>query len=229
MEMPSVNWQETADNWFGSCCCSFGGVSEKLVARYAKSYMTLKGRCLLDNSAVIVCKDDLLSCQFPECDGAQDLEILPNSNLEVVPTRKETNKHHSCCQVPASDTDSDQILKPESESFFAAGHLLNSEVCDYPSDLSENKHRCLEPTEEIELQENQRSFLNGFLGNVFMAKSYNLSAAIEWVEFACPHCSELLGAYPSSDGRGPLDDGVRLYKCYISTNLPVLGSNDIFK
>lgn len=227
--MPSVNWQETADNWFGACCCSFGGVSEKLVARYAKSYVTLEGRCLLDNSAVIICKDDLLGCQFPESNGAQNSEILPNSNLGIVAIRKETNNNHSCCEVPASDTDSAQICISESESILGTGHSLNSEVCVCPSDLSDIKHRCLAPTEDIELKENQRSFLNGFLGNVFMAKSYNLSATIEWVEFTCPHCSELLGAYPSSHGGGPLDGGVRLYKCYISTNLPVLGSNDIFK
>ncbi|KAK4764784.1 hypothetical protein SAY86_025874 [Trapa natans] len=54
-------------------------------------------------------------------------------------------------------------------------------------------------------QENQKSFLNGFLGNVFMEKSYNLSAAIEWEEFACPYCSELLVAYPSTGGGGTLD------------------------
>ncbi|XP_061953518.1 uncharacterized protein LOC133675962 isoform X3 [Populus nigra] len=33
VEMPSVNWPEMADNWFGGCCCSFGGASEKLVNR----------------------------------------------------------------------------------------------------------------------------------------------------------------------------------------------------
>ncbi|URE26805.1 hypothetical protein MUK42_15562 [Musa troglodytarum] len=30
VEMPSVNWREVADNWFGACCCSFGGISEKI-------------------------------------------------------------------------------------------------------------------------------------------------------------------------------------------------------
>ncbi|KAK4760836.1 hypothetical protein SAY87_005729 [Trapa incisa] len=229
VEMPSDNWQEAADNWFGGCCCSFGGVSEKLVARYAKSYMTLKGRCLLDNSAVIICKDDLLGCQFPECIGSQDSEILSNLNLGVAAIRKETTHNYLGCQVPASDTDADQICESESDSFLDTGPSLNSECCVCPSSLSENNHQCLAPAEDIKLQENQKSFLNGFLGNVFMAKSYNLSAAIEWEEFSCPYCSELLGAYPSSCGGGPLDGGVRLYKCYISTNLPVLGSNDIFK
>lgn len=38
MDLPSVNWTDVADNWFGTCCCSFGGISEKLVTRYVKSY-----------------------------------------------------------------------------------------------------------------------------------------------------------------------------------------------
>ncbi|PKI69997.1 uncharacterized protein LOC116201846 isoform X1 [Punica granatum] len=229
VEMPSVNWQEAADNWFGSCCCSFGGVSEKLVARYAKSYTALKGRCLLDHSAVIVCKDDFLGCQFPECDGSQVCEISPKSDLPFVAIGQEVKDHSLCCQLPASDSESAQIGKSEIGHCCDMSHSMNSEVCDYPCDVSEHKHRCLEPVKETELGENQKSFLNGFLGNVFMAKSYNLSATVEWVEFACPYCSALLGAYPSSDGGGPLDGGVRLYKCLISTDLPVLGSNDIFR
>jgi len=42
VEIPSVNWREATDNWFGNCFCSFGGVSEKLVngyANYLGSYM----------------------------------------------------------------------------------------------------------------------------------------------------------------------------------------------
>ncbi|KAF5736002.1 hypothetical protein HS088_TW14G00134 [Tripterygium wilfordii] len=31
--MSSVDWHYVADNWFGGYCCSFGGISEKLVAR----------------------------------------------------------------------------------------------------------------------------------------------------------------------------------------------------
>ncbi|CAK8562207.1 unnamed protein product [Lathyrus sativus] len=91
VEMPSANWREVADNWFGACCCSFGGISEKLVTR-----------------------------------------------------------------------------------------------------------------------------------------SSNLSKNIDWHEFTCPQCATLLGAYPCCEGCAPVDGGVRLFKCYISTCLPVLGSGDIF-
>ncbi|KAL6505855.1 hypothetical protein OROHE_023234 [Orobanche hederae] len=101
-EMPSVNWRDVADNWFGNCCCSFGGVSEKLVAEFAKSY--------------------------------------------------------TCRPV-----------------------------------------------------------------------SSGLSKDIRWIEFSCPQCSCLVGSYPCFDDNVPLDGGVRLFKCYISTCLPVNGSDDAFR
>ncbi|KAF2312340.1 hypothetical protein GH714_034300 [Hevea brasiliensis] len=61
----------------------------------------------------------------------------------------------------------------------------------------------------VKAMENRRSFLNGFLGDVFMARSYNLSMDIEWKQFVCPQCSTVLGAYPCADGDIPVDDGDR--------------------
>ncbi|XP_042434390.1 uncharacterized protein LOC122020500 [Zingiber officinale] len=59
VEMPSVNWQEVADNWFGNCCCSFGGASEKIVSQYVNKYDCSAGTCLLDSASIILCQDDL--------------------------------------------------------------------------------------------------------------------------------------------------------------------------
>ncbi|KAF5791313.1 putative ubiquitin-conjugating enzyme E2-binding protein [Helianthus annuus] len=56
-EMPSVNWREAADNWFGTCCCSFGGASEKLVAQYANSYTCTPGVCLVDPTSIVLYED----------------------------------------------------------------------------------------------------------------------------------------------------------------------------
>ncbi|KAJ0893570.1 putative ubiquitin-conjugating enzyme E2-binding protein [Helianthus annuus] len=56
-EMPSVNWREAADNWFGTCCCSFGGASEKLVAQYANSYSCTPGVCLVDPTSIVLYED----------------------------------------------------------------------------------------------------------------------------------------------------------------------------
>ncbi|TYI76670.1 hypothetical protein E1A91_D06G092500v1 [Gossypium mustelinum] len=43
----AIDWREVADNWFGGCCCSFGGISEKLVTRFANSYRCAKDMLLL--------------------------------------------------------------------------------------------------------------------------------------------------------------------------------------
>ncbi|KAK9129793.1 hypothetical protein Sjap_010280 [Stephania japonica] len=67
VQMPSADWREVADNWFGTCCCSFGGISEKLVTKYASCYFCEEGTCLLDAASVIVSKVDLAEDVFPDC------------------------------------------------------------------------------------------------------------------------------------------------------------------
>ncbi|PIA52778.1 hypothetical protein AQUCO_01000564v1 [Aquilegia coerulea] len=66
VEMPSADWREVADNWFGTCCCSFGGISEKLVKQYAYSYLFSKGTCLLDTSSVVISNEELTEHVFPD-------------------------------------------------------------------------------------------------------------------------------------------------------------------
>lgn len=65
--MPSANWREVADNWFGACCCSFGGISEKLVSQYINNYNCAEGTCLVDAASVVICKDDLQDYTFQQC------------------------------------------------------------------------------------------------------------------------------------------------------------------
>ncbi|CAK8530694.1 unnamed protein product [Lathyrus sativus] len=64
--MSSANWRELADNWFGACFCSFGGISEKLVTRYLNSHTCAQGMCLLSSTSVTFSKDDLVESDFPE-------------------------------------------------------------------------------------------------------------------------------------------------------------------
>ena len=309
-EMPSINWREVADNWFGACCCSFGGISEKLVARYANSYSCGEESCLLDATSVILCKDDLVGFEFPDRDGDQNYESEPDCTEDdcINEDMQDAGGNHGRCVCPTVkkekmsdlsgklnslhiqkepfvDSPGYKIIEKEitvpslvgtvpvsyfSENVASAPgccadnriHVLNhdKEVCtpDTVSYFSENvpsapgccadnrihvlnhdKEVCMPDTSEIskeqkvtkasEVLANKKSFLNGFLGNIFMARSYNLSKDVEWIKFACPQCSSLLGAYPCADGYAPLDGGVRLFKCYISTCLPVCESGDLFR
>lgn len=61
MEMPSVDWEDVADNWFGGCCTSFGGAGEKLVSQFINAYGRLEGTSLLDATAITVETDYLES------------------------------------------------------------------------------------------------------------------------------------------------------------------------
>ncbi|CAN1171865.1 hypothetical protein LINPERHAP2_LOCUS29825 [Linum perenne] len=75
--MPSENWREVADNWFGGCCCSFGGVGEELVNTFADAYECGKGLCLLSSPAITLCKDDIIGCEFSDSDATKPCELEP--------------------------------------------------------------------------------------------------------------------------------------------------------
>lgn len=214
-EMPSVNWRESADSWFGACCCSFGGISEKLVNRYANSFICKDGKCLLDTASVTVSKDDLEGCKFPDL----DVNKIPENETENMRSSEEKVRciHHQEEIVHAN-------LHCEVPETFVDNSLCSShDVCIMPPTANES-------AENIKLQNNQISFLNGFLGSVFMARSSSLSKEVEWMEYRCPTCSSLLGACPcNATNHVPLDGGVRLFKCCISTCLPVGGPTDTFR
>ncbi|KAI7737307.1 hypothetical protein M8C21_031405 [Ambrosia artemisiifolia] len=200
-EMPSVNWREAADNWFGTCCCSFGGASEKLVAQYANSYTCTPGVCLLDATSVVLCKDDFIGYNFPN-----RIEHGEHKSLEISRTNSSRKADSNDNGTNGSTID----------------HNSQSECCH--SHIDEDQTHSTS-----ELLANKASLLNGLLGNCFMVTSPYLSKDIKWSEILCPHCSCLLGAYPHDNIDGPSDDyGVHLFKCFIST-CPVGGPTDLFR
>uniref|UniRef100_A0A5B7ALF7 Uncharacterized protein n=1 Tax=Davidia involucrata TaxID=16924 RepID=A0A5B7ALF7_DAVIN len=272
VDMPSVNWREVADNWFGACCCSFGGISEKLVTRYANSYTCAAGMCLLNTTSVVLSKDDLVGCKLPDCNGSpkkyeseadfaggncltkamvdngrvscceNQIDGIHSSNVKLrcICPRKDSLPAHLECEASEKVINANSLscMFPALEIFegmaSAPGccadirsHVVNhNEDCSLDTSETSLKEQNLTT---IELLENQKSFLNGFLGNVFMARSSNVSKDVQWIEFSCHQCSSLLGAYPCGNDHAPLDGGVRLFKCHISTCLPVGGFNDLFR
>lgn len=244
-EMPSVNWREVADNWFGACCCSFGGISEKLVTRFANSYTCSKGVCLLSFATITVCKDDLVECNFPNSSKGlshktgPDLSCEPEfgeSTLNSNPCNEKSSfgkledeevGADVVCVVSEEESNIDRLYNLRLQSDSSGKDDLAKGCCAHH--VSEAHTENQKRGQSMEILENQKPFLNGFLENIFMVKSSNLSADVEWVEYLCPHCSTLLGAYPCGNGFAPVDGGVRLFKCYISTSLPVGGSEDLFR
>ncbi|EOX90985.1 Uncharacterized protein TCM_000303 isoform 1 [Theobroma cacao] len=257
VEMPSIDWREVADNWFGACCCSFGGISEKMVTRFANSYKCAKGVCLLSFTAVVLSKDDLVACKLynrtqehqPGSDFSSDCVLseemlssrestndlcgklssmhLKNDSVtkNVLVAKEEANGHKLFSALPVPDV-SENETSVLGCCVHTENHIRNHVDEGGQHDVSET---CLVDQNTSKLLANQKLFLNGSLGNAFMAKSYNLSMDIEWMEFVCPNCLSLLGAYPFDNGGAPIDGGVRLFKCYISTCTSAGGLGDMFR
>lgn len=265
--MPSVNWTDVADNWFGNCCCSFGGVSEKLVAEYAKSYTCVSGVCLLNATSVVLCSDDILGCEFPDVQSRQNFEPDANPPTHYCST---ISPNEVCIKSPAdccgnhsdgllgiqrttkvlapedkltanedSETSKNLVFDDSLSSTFSALQieenkgLMNEETQNFhmrccTSYISETSPNVQMNKENVVLLENQKMFLDGYLGNGFMARSSELSKDICWINYSCPQCSCFIGAYPCLDDNVPLDGGIRLFKCNISTCSPSTGPSDAF-
>lgn len=244
-EMPSVDWQDVADNWFGTCCCSFGGVSEQMVMQFAKSYSCTTGVCLITGASVIICKEDLVGCEFAERKGDQTYDSQVNSakvtSLSSRPEEenigmKTSNEvvemvidgDSSTC-IPSKLKDEDRMKSLAGLSSEANCHIKNHNTGCCTDNLSERFSKEKEYEMNTELLEKQKIFLKGCLGDAFMLRHSNISKDVNWIEFLCPKCSSLIGSYPCSSDKAPLDDGVRLYKFNISTCLPVRELNDILR
>lgn len=247
VELPSINWTDVADNWFGACCCSFGEISEKLVNKYVESYRCAEGTFLLTTAAVILCQDDVAGLdQIRKGDDHGFTEVANDSEshtgIDVCRTIDSTILRDSAF-VPSLNLEKESGLV-NSES--AGPGQLNREkplstilLLDSTKDASSEHHCCAHNTPEfgkkqdangaVHLEAHQKSFLNCYLGNGFVFKSASLSKDIDWIDFACPQCSCILGAYPSGGGTEPLDGGIRLLKCYISLSPTSDSSNDLFR
>ncbi|RVX16661.1 hypothetical protein CK203_006186 [Vitis vinifera] len=197
-----------------------------------------------------LCKDDLVGFEFPDRDGDQNYESEPDCTEDdcINEDMQDAGGNHGRSSAPGCCADNrihvlnhdKEVWTPDTVSYFSENVPSAPGCCadNRIHVLNHDKEICMPDTSEIskeqkvtkasEVLANKKSFLNGFLGNIFMARSYNLSKDVEWIKFACPQCSSLLGAYPCADGYAPLDGGVRLFKCYISTCLPVCESGDLF-
>lgn len=226
-EMPSINWRESADNWFGNCCCSFGGISEKMVANYTNSYTCSSGLCLLSATTVLLSKDDLIECVLSDRNGIENqfessLALgCDHGGVEPGSTRSETN-------ADSHENGSESIHGLAFGQVDDSTHKASiPECCVHISPVC---NESLQLDQKLTLD--KKFLLDGFLEDVFMAKASNVSKNVEWIEFVCSECSSPLGAYPSSGGGNsykPIDGGVRLFKCYISTSSVTGESSDVFR
>ncbi|XP_047317970.1 uncharacterized protein LOC124921364 [Impatiens glandulifera] len=210
VEMPSSDWSEVADNWFGGCCCSFGGIGEKLITKYASSYSCTEGKCLCHSAFVVLNVHDFVGCTFPTGDDDESQEETQDPDLV-------NHINHV-----------NEDLTGHVNGFSESGLELCSTSCCH-SEMT-NISIVQKSKETVNLLVDQKSFLNGFIGNIFMLRSSNITKNVQWKEFSCPNCSSFLGAFPCSDDyrQVSIDGGIRLFKCSVSTCQSVNRSKDLF-
>ncbi|XP_031476475.1 uncharacterized protein LOC116248044 [Nymphaea colorata] len=107
-EVPSVNWREAADNWFGACCCSFGGASEKLATAYERASTCQVDVCAVDNSSVIIYMEDTAGFEIDNC--KQQIvpcktKDNPYDNEKSVVKRVDASMRKSCSDISSEDID----------------------------------------------------------------------------------------------------------------------------
>lgn len=60
LELPSADWREVAEHFYGTCCCaSFGAHAESLVAKFQQLLTPSEGVCLVTSSTCIVHEDNI--------------------------------------------------------------------------------------------------------------------------------------------------------------------------
>ncbi|GJM90125.1 hypothetical protein PR202_ga06374 [Eleusine coracana subsp. coracana] len=231
MEMPSLNWEDVADNWFGGCCTSFGGASEKLVANSTSSCDSIAqeksiadvsigknhtaGKIDLEkykDQANITCiqnETNRVTCQADQS-GTSQLENDVDVNLEK-------SKNDSCIEnMEKSNEEIDPLLVDPCHCCCANEYSVKAEGNYSSMSLgNQNKQTTLETKRDYTLTKTIS------LGSSFIIKASNLLNDFKWVELLCAQCSSSLGSYPSQCSLVPADGRVRLFKCYTSTELPV--------
>ncbi|KAG6477915.1 hypothetical protein ZIOFF_061347 [Zingiber officinale] len=224
VEMPSVNWQEVADNWFGNCCCSFGGASEKIVSQYVNKYDCSAGTCLLDSASIILCQDDLEGYTIQDLlTGYPDHQNNEQASNGV---RIDSANGSSYCEF-AEDVAAEALDFSSCKMGGAYGHCHNCDdkMCNVLNHTSGGS--MLGPSA---MPSSQKWPHNKSLGGGFIVPTSNFSHDVKWVNVLCKNCSSLIGCNPSSRSANvPLDGGIRLFKFCISTCASIGRTGDIFR
>lgn len=205
MQMPSLNWRDVAENWFGNCCCSFGAAAEDLATQYLNSFNVSSEIGLLNSASITISKDSLHGYPQNPASKEPSLDVLNTNHANPeVPILDYCNCSHDDAQGPEG-------VAPTSEKQDLNHTTSNCDVSHGPDRYDE------------------RSI---YFGGAFVHNEANMSKNVEWSEFCCEMCLSPLGSYPCQKdmgNAGTIDGGVRLFKCYISTSTPVGGPGDAFR
>jgi HECT-like Ubiquitin-conjugating enzyme (E2)-binding len=205
VQMPSSNWRDVAENWFGNCCCSFGAAAENLATQYLNSFNLSPEIGFLSSMSITVSKDSLHGYPHNPAHQEPSLDLLEiNHANPKLPFLVSCNGSHDDAHGP-----------------------------DEVADISNKEHR-IHTTSNCNVNNGPDRYngRNIYFGGGFVHYEADISNDVEWVGFCCETCSSPLGSYPCQKdmgNAGAIDGGVRLFKCYISTSAPVGGPGDVFR
>jgi len=76
IEVPSLDWREVSEHFYGNCCCaSFGAQAELLAARFQQLLTSSEGTCLVASTTCIVHKGDVILSEG-DSDGPAAAKLL---------------------------------------------------------------------------------------------------------------------------------------------------------
>ncbi|XP_078429198.1 HECT-like ubiquitin-conjugating enzyme (E2)-binding protein [Wolffia australiana] len=225
--LPSADWRDVADNWFGGGCCSFGGISEKLVRAYIETYSCAESTCLLDVPSVTISIDDLEGYEF----SPQPLLDSGHSNMnETDPKTYGSSHFNHNMNDTVSGIAAEKKTINKSDIFHPAcsDEVLLEESISCCAELRINKTK--RTLGAVSSQAGLGWLHNVVLGSGFLVNSANLMEDVRWNEFSCRDCSSMLGCLPvMNEADFPVDGGIRLFKCYISTSRDNCASDNVFR
>jgi hypothetical protein len=255
IEVPSLDWREVSEHFYGNCCCaSFGAQAEVLAARFQQLLTSSEGTCLVASTTCIVHKGDVLvsegdrdsetlAAELLHHRGQNDSDPCAVSQIGVefsqvhISDRKEKVKDESCAgdhlEHHSKKSECDQNHHLNGGNGRATGsvadeiHVSGTEGFESETHQdTEEEPSCCSPRKSASAESSYvKEASPESLGNGFMTGPGLRSEVLDWEPFFCRSCASLVGARRGDSSK----NGVQFFKCKISTHKLVSSSSNIFR
>lgn len=226
--LPSTEWRELADHWFGMCCCRDGVKTKSMMTRFEEFSTPTIGVCLVGSITCIVHRHDLVGSVVD-----QDLSACRNKDALCTPFTEKEDKIR-----PADGLDVEISCKGNGDRYVA----LSTDPLAWVEEVKPLKDAvpppstvCSHNVEEESVESatcctghgsevldddlSDQSSKTETLANGFM----NAFPSSKLTPFNCRKCADLIGAFCGGT------EGLQLFKCHISSDLSAGGPSDIFR
>lgn len=222
LELPSVDWQELSDNWYGGCCCEDKARSRSSVLRCGGSLIPPAGTCLVGPSFCVV-------------DGSDALGDVALKGLSQF--REQSLGSEEVTHGPTSDSGSGcNTIHPQADQPWHGDAGLDEKdvaSCDevsYSDDRDDDvrhSHHCLATNLWADPPQHPAWKGREALGKAMAVQP--LPGKCGWTRFLCHSCSSLVGEVSELQQHGNPVHELRFLKYHISTDKDVGSRGDLFR